>query len=830
MNSITLKKTQKILPALFLLASFVVAVVPTCWAVNESDLPDLIKENFSLEARHDYSLTEILSLVKPKDTVGKVHPVYVTRDKKIQFIFQDFLKDFLEVRNFNFNFFDEIYGFKGEQKITEKLKSFIASKKNSVTGQRRLDLEKVMEKNSAAPLKDWDHPFLFFSLPVDSCSLHDLRLRDDPFYWLFQKRNPFYELDFLSCEIDKPLLLVYYKSSLLSYSSENGRFAEAPAIGWADFMEDQSSERISAIVAEDYSKAFFPTSIMRFNIKIPGAYLIRKLRADTEFRAEWEAAQDLKRAFMQGTTQIQLEQLATAFTKSTQNEIRERQGAEHETALIEARRKNELADLVRQQEVKAAQLRERELDVNRRSRLNELAAKGQILTRTLFSPKVLGSTSLLMAAYHLLKNGTPALFKVRPQVISESSLPKYSWQRFFSRPKNESRLNEMVYNQELHRRIMDLSRRNKQIVASGGLLSNLLFYGPPGVGKTMAAKEIARHSGANYLIFSGADFMQLPLEEALQELKGIFRYARSSRKPVVVFVDEADSMFPHRSKASEINKKLTNLFLAMVEKPSDAHLQFIFATNAALDLDFAVLSRINPLGTVKFSAPDQKAREHLLMVYLEKLLTRIPRSQLTLNGPAFAEAFERRASQLAAVLEGWVGRGIEQLVIDVVGQWQLDQQMKVLAAKKGASPSSRLASELKPTQAQFERELYGVFLRKIKEGQENALAFQAHEENTASPPASSSGEVTTVSVAELLAQQMEALRLEEHQQLAAADAESTFAGEKTLDPLKHSPTEENRQEKLTLSDWEEDGEAGDDADSLGEESEVDPAEDRRPAQ
>ena len=56
---------------------------------------------------------------------------------------------------------------------------------------------------------------------------------------------------------------------------------------------------------------------------------------------------------------------------------------------------------------------------------------------------------------------------------------------------------------------------------------NLLFYGPPGTGKTLFAKQLAKRSGLDFAILTGADVAPLgPL--AVHELHKIFDWAETS--------------------------------------------------------------------------------------------------------------------------------------------------------------------------------------------------------------------------------------------------------------------------------------------------------------
>lgn len=73
----------------------------------------------------------------------------------------------------------------------------------------------------------------------------------------------------------------------------------------------------------------------------------------------------------------------------------------------------------------------------------------------------------------------------------------------------------------------------------------VLLYGPPGCGKSLLARAVARESGANFISVKGPELMNKYVGESERALRTLFSRARHSQ-PVVVFFDELDALTPRR--------------------------------------------------------------------------------------------------------------------------------------------------------------------------------------------------------------------------------------------------------------------------------------------
>ena len=108
------------------------------------------------------------------------------------------------------------------------------------------------------------------------------------------------------------------------------------------------------------------------------------------------------------------------------------------------------------------------------------------------------------------------------------------------------------------------------------MLSSMIFWGPPGVGKTTLAKIIANRTKSSFIEFSA-------VTSGIKEIREIMKQAESNRfygEKTIVFVDEI-----HR-----FNKAQQDAFLPFVEKGS---ITLIGATteNPSFEVNGALLLR-----------------------------------------------------------------------------------------------------------------------------------------------------------------------------------------------------------------------------------------------
>ena len=150
----------------------------------------------------------------------------------------------------------------------------------------------------------------------------------------------------------------------------------------------------------------------------------------------------------------------------------------------------------------------------------------------------------------------------------------------------------------------------------------VLFYGPPGCGKTLLAKAIANECQANFVSVKGPELLTMWFGESEANVREIFDKARQSA-PCVLFFDELDSIAVSRGQslgdAGGAGDRVLNQLLTEMDGMTSKKTVFIIgATNRPDIVDAALLrpGRLDQL--IYIPLPDEGSRMQIFKSVLRK--------------------------------------------------------------------------------------------------------------------------------------------------------------------------------------------------------------------
>ncbi len=152
----------------------------------------------------------------------------------------------------------------------------------------------------------------------------------------------------------------------------------------------------------------------------------------------------------------------------------------------------------------------------------------------------------------------------------------------------------------------------------------ILFFGPPGCGKTLLAAAIASEIKGVFFCADAASLMSKWLGESERNVSQLFLKARESSEngqPAIVFIDEIDSLMGVRGEEVGGEVRVRNQFLkemdGILDKNKNYHVYLIGATNKPWALDDPFIRRFQK--RIYVPLPDVKARMDMFQIYAEDL-------------------------------------------------------------------------------------------------------------------------------------------------------------------------------------------------------------------
>jgi proteasome regulatory subunit len=183
-------------------------------------------------------------------------------------------------------------------------------------------------------------------------------------------------------------------------------------------------------------------------------------------------------------------------------------------------------------------------------------------------------------------------------------------------------LNEQII--EL-RELVELPLLKPEVFEKVGIepLKGVLLYGPPGCGKTLLAKAVAKETKATFIKVVASELVQKYIGEGSRMVRELFQLA-NAKAPSVVFIDEIDAVGSRRADISisgerEVQRTLLQLLSEMDGFSAKGEVKIIGATNRIDLLDPALLRPGRFDRVLEIPAPDQVGREAIFRIHLQKM-------------------------------------------------------------------------------------------------------------------------------------------------------------------------------------------------------------------
>jgi AAA family ATPase len=164
-------------------------------------------------------------------------------------------------------------------------------------------------------------------------------------------------------------------------------------------------------------------------------------------------------------------------------------------------------------------------------------------------------------------------------------------------------------------RIISKFLGNVDLMNSPWAPKNILFWGPPGNGKTMMAKALSNKIRSSMFLIKASDLLGIYVGDGARKIKSLYSEARRSA-PAVIFIDELDSIALKRN-FQNIRGDVVELVSALLGEmdgiDTNQGIITIGSTNQPNILDSAILSRFEDM--IEFKPPNSSERQNILELY-----------------------------------------------------------------------------------------------------------------------------------------------------------------------------------------------------------------------
>jgi ATPase family associated with various cellular activities (AAA) len=190
--------------------------------------------------------------------------------------------------------------------------------------------------------------------------------------------------------------------------------------------------------------------------------------------------------------------------------------------------------------------------------------------------------------------------------LAQKITPHYTWDDIVLPDDQMAQLQEIYHQVQYHAVVYDAWGFDRKLAMGKGL--GILFAGPPGTGKTMAADVLAGALGLDLYKIDLSTVVSKYIGETEKNLARIFDEARTSN--AILFFDEADALFGKRTQVRDAHDRYANVEISyLLQKMEEYEGVVILATNLRKNLDEAFVRRLQ--ATVDFPVPGVADRRRI---------------------------------------------------------------------------------------------------------------------------------------------------------------------------------------------------------------------------
>jgi len=184
--------------------------------------------------------------------------------------------------------------------------------------------------------------------------------------------------------------------------------------------------------------------------------------------------------------------------------------------------------------------------------------------------------------------------------------PRYTWTDIVLPADQLNMLREVITTVRGRPMVLETWGVGAKLASSAGV--TILFAGPPGTGKTMAAEVIAAELGLELYKIDLSTVVNKYIGETEKNLGRIFDEA--ARSNAILFFDEADAIFGKRSEVKDAHDRYANIEVSYLLQRMETYDGItVLATNLRANLDDAFTRRLQ--FAVDFPFPDDAYRARI---------------------------------------------------------------------------------------------------------------------------------------------------------------------------------------------------------------------------